>query len=372
MTTQGRRDEREVETQPAFLADKTDGSAVGRRGLAARSRLAGQASRFTGFVLWGIFILAFALWIPETFLTSTTFTSIASDQAVTVILAVGLLFTLATGQYDLSAAQNLGLSAVIDGYLMVNAHVSPALAAVVTVLIGAVIGLINGVLVAVVGINSFIATLGMSSVLLAMTELISGNQFIGPVSNSFQQIASPRPLGLPALAWYALAISLVAWYVIEHTPMGRRIQATGANMDAAKLAGVAVNRYVVGSFITTGTVAALAGVFVTAQVGEVSPSLGPPYLLPVFAATFLGTTQIKVGRFNVWGTVVSIYLLATGVKGLQLIGSQLWVTDLFNGLALVVAVGVAVTAQRRRIGTGRTRAGARAKHQRIVPDRDPA
>jgi ribose transport system permease protein len=307
-----------------------------------------QVSRYTGLLLWGLFIAIFALWVPDTFLTSATLRSIAGDQAVTVILAIGVLFTLSAGQYDLSAAQNLGLSAVIDAYLMVNDHQSAVVAAIVTLLAGAAIGAVNGFLVAVVGVNSFIATLGMSSVLLAITEQMSNDQFIGPVPSGFQQLASPSPLGIPVLAWYAVGLAFIAWYVLEHSPVGRRLYATGANAEAARLAGVRTSRYIALSFVATGSIAALAGVLATAEIGEVSPTLGPPYLLPAFAACFLGTTQLKLGRFNVWGTVLALYLLATGVKGLQLAGGQLWITDLFNGVALVGAVSVAVISQRRR------------------------
>ncbi len=323
-------------------------AAVARDNARWFTRVTGELHRFTGVGLFLLVIAIFSLWVPTTFLTSVTLKSVASDQAISLILAVGLLFTLSAGQYDLSAAQNLGLAAVIDASIMVKGGYSPGVAFVVTVLLSAAIGLVNGVIVSKVGVNSFIATLGMSSVLLALTSLISGDNFIGPVPSGFQAIVSSSPLGLPILTWYAVALALVVWYVLEHTPNGRRIYATGANPDAARLAGVRINRYVITSFVATGAFAGLGGVLLTAKIGQVSSSLGPPYLLPTFAACFLGTTQVKVGRFNVWGTVLALYLLATGVKGLQLAGSQLWVTDLFNGIALVGAVSVAVISQRRR------------------------
>jgi ABC-type xylose transport system permease subunit len=168
------------------------------------------------------------------------------------------------------------------------------------------------------------------------------------------------PLGLRIVAWHALGLAVVAWYLLEHSPVGRRFYATGANPDAARLAGVRTSRVVVCSFVGTGLVAGLAGVLATAKVGQVSPSIGPPYVLPAFAACFLGTTQLKMGRFNVWGTVLAIYLLATGMKGVQLVGGQLWIMDLFNGLALAGAVGVAVVSQRRHAAVV-SRATSRAR-----------
>jgi ribose transport system permease protein len=320
----------------------------GTSGPARRAGIGGQLSRFTGLAIWALLIVIFALWIPHLFLEGSTAKSIASGQAITAVLAIGVLFPLAASVYDLSIAQNLGLSAVVVSSLMVHSHVSPVLAVIITLLMGLSIGLLNGFFVAIVGVNSFIATLGMSSVLLALTELISNNLFIGPVSSGFQAVTAHRPLGIPIVLIYALIIGVVAWYALEHTPMGRRIYATGANPDAARLAGVRTNRYVIGTLAVAGLVSSLAGILATSQIGEVSSTLGPPYLLPAFAACFLGTTQVKIGRFNVWGTLIALFLLATGVTGLQLAGAQIWVTDLFNGVALIGAVSVAVYTQKRR------------------------
>jgi ribose transport system permease protein len=312
----------------------------------------GQFARFSGLLLLGLFILAYSLWEPSLFLSLANFRNIAGSQGVTIVLAIGLLFTLAAGQYDLSAAQNLGFSAVVSAWLMVYWHVGWLEAVLVTVCLGLGIGLANGVIVTRFGVNSFIATLGMQSVLLALTELISGDQFIGPVSHAFQKATSYQPAGVPVVFWYAIGLCAVAWYVLEHTPVGRRMYATGANPETAKLAGIRTARLAVVTFVVCGGFAALAGVMATSQFGEVSPTIGPSYLLPAFAACFLGMTQLKLGRANVWGTVVAIYLLDTGVVGLELAGGAQWVTDLFNGVALIVAVGCAVALQKRRRARG--------------------
>lgn len=322
------------------------GETAHRRSFGDLARL--PLERASGLFVWLAFVVIFGIWVPDTFLTGTTAESIATDQAITVILAMGVLFTLATGEFDLSIAQNLGLTAVIAAALMVKSDVSPVLAVVLTLGAGLLIGAVNGVLVAGVGVNSFIATLGMSSVLLAGTQLISDGTYIGPLPSGFQKVTNTEIAGLPILIFYAVILAVLAWYVLEHTPLGRRFQATGANSEASRLAGVRTRRCVFASFLISGFMASLAGVLVAAKVGSVSPELGPPYLLPAFAACFLGATQIKPGRFNVWGTILAIILLATGVKGLQLVGGQAWVTNLFNGAALVGAVTVAVLVRKRR------------------------
>lgn len=307
-----------------------------------------QLGRFSGLLLFALVFALFAAWVPDTFLTATTFKTVTGGQAITAILALGLLLPLASGTFDLSAAQNLGFSALTVGALMTNGpELSPVVAILVVLVMGAAIGACNGLLVVVVGIDSFIATLGTSSLLLAGAQVVGNGEYVGPFPDSFTSIAQQEPLGIPVLAVYMVVLAGLVWYVLEHTPAGRRVYATGANRDAARLAGVPTGRVIFGSFIAAGVAASLAGILLAANVNSVSESLGPSYLLPAFAAAFLGATQLKPGRFNVWGTLLAIFLLGVGVQGLQLVGGSLWVTDLFNGVALLGAVSVAILVQRR-------------------------
>jgi ribose transport system permease protein len=317
-------------------------------GAALKRRDWGSAvGRYSGLFFLAVIIVVFSIWVPSTFLSATTFKGILGDQAITLVLALGLLFSLAAGQYDLSCAQNLGLSAVLCASLIVDRHVPWVLASLITLVVGALIGALNGALV-VLGVDSFIATLGMSSVLLALSAQLSGGVFIGPMPDSFQRMTTTSFWNVPLVAGYAVAVAFLIWYALEHTPAGRRTYAAGANPDAARLAGVRTAAYIFSSLVISGLVSAFAGVLVASKVGSISGAVGPPYLLPAIAACLLGTTQIKVGRFNVWGTVLAIVLLATGIKGVQLVGGQVWLTDLFNGLALIGAVSIAVMARKRR------------------------
>jgi ribose transport system permease protein len=138
------------------------------------------------------------------------------------------------------------------------------------------------------------------------------------------------------------------YYVLEKTPFGRYLRATGMGRDAARLSGVRVDRYLAASFIAAGILAAVAGALVASRGGTASPALGPEFLLPAYAAAFLGATTIKPGYFNVWGTVIGVVLLAVGSNGLTLMGAQTWVTNIFNGVALMIAVSASVLVGRRR------------------------
>ncbi len=323
------------------------------RGLPSPGHIAGglgrlRMGRFSGLAILALVILIFSIWIPGTFLTATTWKTIVSTQAITAILAVALLFTLASGTYDLSAAANLGLSALICGALMSRApHLSPVVAVLATLAVGAVVGTFNGLLVAWLKMDSFIATLGTSSILLAAAEIIGNGQYVGPFPASFTRLTAHAPLGIPIIALYVLVLAIIAWYVLEQSPAGRRIQSCGANRDAARLAGVKTTKYVFLCCIATAVGASIAGILLASQLASINQSVGPNYLLPAFAAAFLGTTQIKTGRFNVWGTLLAIVLLGTGIQGLNLVGADLWTTDLFNGVALLVAVGVSLLLERK-------------------------
>ena len=191
---------------------------------------------------------------------------------------------------------------------------------------------------------------------------------MGPFPVSFRALTAGNVFGLPVLTLYLLVIAVVLWYFLEHTPWGRRIYATGANPDAARLAGVRTNSFLFWSFVISGTGASVAGVLLASNLNSVSESLGPQYLLPAFAAAFLGITQLKPGRFNIWGTVLAIYLLGTGVQGLMLAGADLWVTDVFNGLALLIAVvdhGIHAGAARAARGEGQGERSGRRCSRRL-------
>jgi ribose transport system permease protein len=198
-------------------------------------------------------------------------------------------------------------------------------------------------------VNSFIATLGMSSILSAGTYWITnGSTVSNGVSPHFTAIGQNLLWGLPLPVFYMIALGIVLWWLLEYTPVGRYLYSIGGNPQAAKLAGIRVGRITTGAFVLSGVVAAFAGIILAAELGSASPDIGVPYLLPAFSAVFLGATQVFPGRVNVPGTLIAIFLLATGVKGLQLAGAPSYISSLFNGAALIIAVALAARATRRR------------------------
>jgi ribose transport system permease protein len=292
------------------------------------------------YIFVALFIL-FSVWVPETFLTTQTWRLMLDNQAITGVVAIALVVPLSAGVVDLAIGTEVGVGAVLVAWLLAEHQLSIPVAIALTLLAGAMVGVVMWLLIVRARIGSFIATLGMSSVLLALIAWISGGQQILNLGPNFQAIATDKLLGLTYPVWVLAAVSLLVWYFLERTPFGRRVYATGGNAEAARLAGVRTGRVILLVTITAGVVAALAGILVTSQLATGDPTISNGFLLPAFAACFLGSTQFQHGRFNVAGTLVAVAVLAVGVKGLELAGAPVWLPSLFNGAALLAAVAFA-------------------------------
>jgi ribose transport system permease protein len=311
--------------------------------------------RFSGLYLWALFIIVFGAWKPSLFLTMDTVHSIASSQAIVAMLGIAVLVPLAAGVFDLSIGATINISAVVVAQLQTKSHWGIWAAILVAVLVGVFIGAVNGFLVVVLKISSFIATLATTTIIGAFQVIITNQtQPLPPTSQTWQNLTQHEVFGFQLVVLYLALLALLFWWILDHTPAGRFIYAVGGNPEAARLSGVRVGKWVWISFIVAGTVSGIAGVFYSSLNGP-SLTFGAALLLPAYAAAFLGSTQFKPGRFNVWGAVVAVYVLATGVYGLQLVTSVQWLNDMFNGVALIAAVAFAVWRQgkasnRRRTG----------------------
>lgn len=303
--------------------------------------------------LYALIWIVFTLWIPDTWTMWLTHRSVLNQNAILMVVAIGLLVPLAAGVFDLSIGATISASSVTVGWGMVEADWSVPVAILVALLVGVLVGFINGLLVVKVKIDSFIATLAMSSVLTAYSVWRSNNRSVLGFPDSFKNLATEFVWGVNKTVMVALVIAFAFWYVFEHTAAGRYLFATGGAREAARLAGVQTDRYVWGSLMVSSTFAALGGVLLAAQFGSTQAQSGAPYLLPAFAAAFLGSTQFK-RRFNVWGTMLAVVVLQSGVKGLQLAGvGTTWIESLFFGVALAVAVGFSTF--RKRVHGGQRR-----------------
>ena len=314
--------------------------------------------RFSGLYLWAMFIVVFSVMAPATFPTMTTVHILASTQAIVAIASLALLVPMVTGQFDLSIGATANLAGLISVELLVTGFANPVTAVLIGVGIGGVIGFINGFVVVKMRINSFIATLGMSSILAAIQIAVTNNEEPIPTKNEFfGQLTQTKVFGFQSVIFYLVIIAVVIWWVLERTPAGRYMHATGGNPEAARLTGIRVDLWAWVSLVVSGMVAAFAGILLVSLTGP-SLGFGATLLLPAFAAVFLGSTQLSPGKMNVWGTLIAIFTIATGVQGLQLITGVQWVAPLFDGVALIAAVGLAVGRERKASkGGGRRKGG---------------
>jgi len=301
--------------------------------------------RFSGIYLWIVFIVMFTIWTPLFFTTSTLHV-IASGQAITGIISLAVLVALVAGQFDLSVGANANFVGILAIIVQLDWHWPVYGAVLFSIAIGAAIGFVNGLVVVKLRVNSFIATLGMGSILSAFQVIITANQQPAPVLTLSWNTLTQRTIGgFQIVFLYVLVLGVLLWWVLDHTPLGRYLYAIGGNSDAARLSGIRVDRFSWLSLVMSGAIAGLGGVFYASLSGP-SLTFGPTLLLPAFAAAYLGSTQLQPGRFNVWGTLIAIYVLATGVQGLQLVSGQEWLSDMFNGVALIIAVALSVSRRR--------------------------
>ena len=308
----------------------------------SRLRVLREPGRFSAPFLLAAFIVVFGL-LNDQYLTATTVRLVLTEGAVTGVLALAFLVPFAGGTFDLSIGAVMGLSLVITNWIGANLDWPPSVGVLVALAACSTVGLISGLLVVRLRVNSFIATLGVSQLVAGLVLLISDNrQITNAFSDTYKQFGRRDIFGLPVIVIYLLVIAVAIWYVMEHTPTGRRLLATGNNVEAARLAGLPTGRIIICSLVSSALLAGIAGVMFSMKVGTFSTAVGPGYLFPAIAAVFFGASQFS-GRPNVWGTIVAFYALEFGIKGLQLLAGvgTVWISPLFQGTALIFAVALA-------------------------------
>ncbi|MEP5761805.1 MAG: ABC transporter permease [Litoreibacter sp.] len=315
--------------------------------------LGGRIARFLpvyGLVILTVFLIGlFSVLLPNTFPTMLNLRAIVSDKAIIALLSLGAMIPMAAGRIDLTVGYGIVLWHILAISLQTIYGLPWPLTVLIVLSLGALSGFLNGLLVEIAKIDSFIATLGTGTVLYALALWhTGGRQMVGVLPDGFLSINGTFVFGLPITGFYVLTITVVMWIVLEYTPVGRYLYAIGANQKAAELNGIPTRKYVIGAFLTSGAITALAGVILASKLRIGQASVGLEFLLPALVGAFLGSTTIKPGRVNVWGTIIGVTILAVGISGIQQFGGSFWVEPLFNGVTLLVAIGIAGYAQRRK------------------------
>jgi len=291
--------------------------------------------------VWLLLIAGFGIAMPTSFLNWGNFAILFASYAPAALLALAIIVPLTAGDYDLSVGATLTLSSCVIGVLNVWHGVPISLAIVLAIAAGVVVGLVNAFFIIYVRVPSLVVTLGTTSLITGIVQWMTNSSTISGIDNSLvMAVVGGRLFGVPYAFYYAIAAAVVMSYVFDFTPLGRRLLFVGRGREVARLNGIAVDRVRLGALVASGGLAAAAGVLYAGVLSSADPYSGLNFLLPAFAAAFLGATTILPGRFNPWGAIVAVYFLATGITGLTMLGIPLWVTNVFNGGALILAVTI--------------------------------
>ncbi|MDH2328671.1 ABC transporter permease [Cereibacter sp. SYSU M97828] len=306
-----------------------------------RFNVADFTERFGLVLVWIVMIAGFGILLPGIFLSWMNFSIMFATQSPGAVLALALIIPLTAGDYDLSVGATLTLSAVTVGVLNAVMGLPLGVAVLAALAGGIAVGLVNAFFIVYVRIPSLVVTLGTTSVITGLVQWMTNSSTIGGISPTLvNMVMRGRLFGISYAFYYVIAIALVIWLVFEFTPLGRRILFVGRGREVARLSGIDVGRVRVGCLVASALLSSIGGLVYAGLLGAADPFSGLNFLLPAFAAAYLGATAIIPGRFNPWGAVISVYFLATGITGLTMMGIPLWVTSVFNGAALILAVTV--------------------------------
>lgn len=304
--------------------------------------------RFSLLIVFAFVLVLFSVLRPNTFATSNNASAILDQAAPLAVMAVGLVMVLVMREFDLSIASVAGGSAALAVSLMAQHGMSTPVAVGAGVGFGLVAGFVNGVLVAVVGIPSFIATLATGSLIAGIETGILNTTIFKGIRRGYIDLTGGDVLGVPRAVVIAGLIALVIGVVLRLTVFGRHATSIGDNHVAARLVGLPVTRDRIVAFTVCGGTAALAGILLTSRAMSYYPDPGAGLLLSAYAATFLSLSLGHGWRFNVLGTAVGVVFLGTITTGLTMLQQPAWVASVVQGLVLLAAVTALARKQMRR------------------------
>lgn len=283
------------------------------------------------------------------FLLVSNLKTIGTTVSIVGVLAVLQTVVMLIGGLDISVGSAAGLTSVVSAMVFTN-QTSAALGILAALGVGILAGLFNGLVIIYGRVNAVIATLATYAGYRGLANLISDGRAQGytGTDSTFVFIARGTIAGIPALIWILVVVAVVAHLVLRYTDIGRNLYAMGGNATAARLAGINLNRYVIGCYILAGVAAAVAGVMLTARTGSGQPTSGSQGLeLQSITAAALGGVSLRGGKGGIPGTILAVLLLGVLENGLTILNVNSFWQDIAQGFLLVVAVVI----QQRRRGT---------------------
>jgi ribose transport system permease protein len=322
----------------------------------AGRRLRVLAPPVTGqeFVLLGVIAVVWVLLGLATpaFLSAGSIQPLLGAVAPIALIGIGMTVVIITGGIDVSVGAMIAVCSVIVAKLvLVQAGLGLTVAVLIAVVVGGLLGLCNGVLIAYGRVHAIIITFGTANIFLWISLRLFNSTTVNNIPDTLASLgngAAGRTLGVPNSFLITVVLVALAWVYLRHTAGGRHFYAVGGDPLAAQLAGVRVRRRVLLAYVLTGLLTGLASCIVVAQGSNLGQNVGNGKELAVIAAVVIGGTSITGGRGSVLGTVLGALLVQTVASGVTQLGWRSELSDLFVGVAIIIAVGADLIRERAR------------------------
>ncbi|MDD3824173.1 MAG: ribose ABC transporter permease [Sphaerochaetaceae bacterium] len=297
-----------------------------------------QLLKNNGILIVFLLICVVLSFLSPYFFTTNNILNIIRQTSIYGIIAVGMTFVILTGGIDLSVGSILALSGAIAAGMMKNQGAAPLVAALVAILVGAGIGLINGLLVTIGKIAPFVVTLGMVTIARGLTLIYTKGYPISGFSPEFRYLGGGYILGIPVPVIVFIAMVALAWFILNHTRLGRYTYAIGGNEETVKLSGINVKFYKSMVYVIVGIMSSLSALILSARLNSAEAVAGQGYELDVIAAVVIGGTSLSGGRGSIIGTLIGALLIGTINNGMNLLGISPYFQQVVKGALIIGAV----------------------------------
>ncbi len=303
--------------------------------------------RFSVTIILLCICLAFALGSSD-FFTTSNLLNVALQTSIIAIVAIGMTFTILTAGIDLSVGSVMALSGAIAAGLNVRQGLDPFVAIGIALLIGMLIGAINGLMIIKGGIPPFVATLAMLAIARGLTLVYTQGRPIAGLDERFIYLGTGQIMGIPVPVFIMVVVAIIAHIVTRYTPFGLHVYATGGNEEPTRLAGVSPDRIKLAVYIISGFTAALGGVLLAARLWSAQPNAAVGWELDAIAAPVIGGTSLFGGVGTIGGTVVGAFIIGVLSNGLNLMGVPSYYQQVIKGVVFILAVSLDILTKRRR------------------------
>lgn len=303
-------------------------------------------SKFGTIIGMLIMFLAFSIAMPTIFPTFRNMVNVANQATLSAIIAGGLTVALLIGEMDLSIANVASFAGVLVTGLMVQSKWPMGVAIVVVLLAGSAVGFVNGLIITKLKVNSVVATLGTGSIVVGLNYAYAqGVPIASGLPEAFQNLAFGKILGVPNNIAIMIVVLLGLWIFLNFTEWGVQLKATGGNAQATRLSGIRVDRIKILGMTIASFCASITGILLASLIGSGTSGAADGYLMPAFAAVFLGSATLRDGEFHIVGTLIGVFFIGIGFNGLAIFGVPTFVQYFFRGGILVLAVGLSSVAR---------------------------